>query len=101
MRTINASSTEYLRVEVTTDDDPTGSTPQFALTTGSDEPVSWTDGEWETTPVLVGNYYSTNARILVGAAGDITPTAGRYVVWTRVAAVPEVVIDVSGYLKVT
>ena len=101
MRTIASASTEYIRVEVTTDSDPTGATPQFALTTSSDEPVSWTDGEWATSPVLVGSYYSTVARILVGAAGDITPAAGQYVVWTKVAAIPETVIDVSGYLKVT
>ena len=101
MRTLSSSSTEYIRVEVVTDNDPTGSTPQFALTTGSDEPVAWTNGEWVGSPVQAGSYYSTTARILVGAAGDIVPTDGQYVVWTRIAAIPEEVIDVAGYLKVT
>jgi len=96
---LSASSTEYVSVQVTADDDPTGSLVQMAFMEDGTAPsgADWVTAEWYGGTVTAGNRVKATARALVDA-GDLT--AGDWVTWLRVYAGAEVVTDVSGYLRV-
>ena len=101
MRTISSASTEYVAIVVTSDDDPASAVVEVGFSSTSSEPATWYVAEWVPgTQVSVGGSLRTTCRVLVGPSGDVTLAEGRYAVWTRVAAIPETVVDLAGYLKV-
>ena len=53
--------------------------------------ADWTPGEWA----------GADARILVGPDGAVTPEPGVHVVWLRVDAPPELVVEPVGLLHIT
>lgn len=95
-------STEYLRCKVIAQTDPTAGTVHFSTAAVGSEPVSWTAGAWNgSATVRTDGSYEAEARILCGAAGDITPTAGSWSAWVRVTLGSEAVIRQFALLTVT
>jgi hypothetical protein len=85
--------------------DPTGDVVQFAFLdilshSADDEPVSWTNGSWETDTITGQNAYV--AKILVGPAGSFVPTQGtNYWIWMKITDSPEVPVMQVGTLQVS
>lgn len=100
----SSASREYVNVTVSARDagvpaDISGDTVAFAFTSGSDEPTTWTVGEWASTTPLPGGGYT--ARCLVGPGGAVTLTPAAYTVWVQVVDNPEIPVINSGQLIIT
>lgn len=102
--TLSSLSKEYIRVKVEATNagqpvDPTGTAPSFALVDFATdaEPSSWDTGTWETDTGPPEIYY---ARLLVGPAGDVTPSDGKYHIWLKITSAPEVPVRRVGVLTV-
>lgn len=97
-------SLEYVRVPVAAEDqgvavDPTSNVVEFAFETFADdtEPSSFTAGDWETDPGPPAIYY---ARILIGPAGTIVLADGKYHIWIKITASPEIPVRRVGVLTI-
>lgn len=103
---LSSLATEYVRVPFAAQDDggalidPTSYVVEFALVPAGAEPEAedWEAGEWETsnptTVTLAGRTVTTThkARILAGPDGDLSTVDGRWRLWMRVEADPEVIV---------
>ncbi|MEU6768527.1 hypothetical protein ABZ916_39215 [Streptomyces sp. NPDC046853] len=94
---IPASSTEFMRIEVTAPAgvDLTGVPVRIAAVAHADNPA---DGEWRTAEWAT----ATEARILVGPDSTLELARGTYRVWIHVdPAGPENITRPSGLLLIT
>jgi hypothetical protein len=97
---IESTTAEKLPVLITTSADPTGSLPEFALTTSGD-PSTWVDGEWD------GAWSSTTGKIqaltpLVGDGQALDVTDGvDYDLWARWVVGTETPVRHVNRLRVT
>ncbi len=105
MHQISTASLEYVRVAVSAVAsgaavDPTSGTAQMAFMATEAAPgaLDWKTATWETDATTTPDTYYV--RCLVGTSGDATLTAGTYVVWVKVANVPETPVLRGGYLRV-
>lgn len=101
--TLPASTLEYVHTDVTADADPLSDVVAFAFTARGTQPVSadWLTGEWKPGQAWTAGQPVT-ARILAGAGGTYTPTAGSVVdVWVRVTDNPEIPVRRAGTVKWT
>ncbi|MEU0937611.1 hypothetical protein [Embleya sp. NPDC005971] len=66
---------------------------EFAFVDRDTRPAEadWTSGEWD----------GPRAQILVGPEGTVTPAVGTHVVWLRIDAPPELVVEPVGILAIT
>lgn len=90
------ASTEYLRVPITTSEDPTGLGVSIACPVAGVAPVSldWIGAEWESG----GPPYI--CRILIGPDGDLTLDAGAYDVYVQITDSPELPAFIADRLEV-
>lgn len=106
MITVSQSSlsTDYVQIQITTTSgaDPTGNAVQFAFILSSYPEVQptltdWHTGSWITLP---GPAYW--AQCLVGPAnGGVNLAIGRYLVWLKITANPEVPVLQQVFLEIT
>lgn len=96
--TISSLSLEYVKVQVTKDDNtnPTGDVVKMAFVADGVTPQSgdFKTADWQT---VNSGYY---VRCLVGPGGIITLTAGLYVVWVKITDNPEIPVKRVNFLKV-
>lgn len=92
-----ATETRWLAFEVATDVSPTGFPVEFAFAAPGTDPTGWVPGGWETDP---GPPVRWRARVLVGPAGVTNPGPGRWRIWLRITAAPEVVVMAVETLEV-
>lgn len=81
--------------------DPTSDTVQMALMAGSGSPAGsdLKAATWETDTSTSPATY--RARVLVGPAGTIVPTAGTYMLWVQITDNPEIPLIPCGIVVVT
>lgn len=100
-QTIESTSAEKIAVDVTTPLDPTGTPPDFAITTTSTEPTTWVAGTWDTTYNATTGV-ATALTPLVGDGQTIAVQGGTtYDLWVRWSAGGETPIKQAGILTVT
>lgn len=89
-------STEYVKVPVTADVDPTSDVVMMALTlaAGGVSLGDFTTASWETTD---GVHY---ARLLVGPAGGLALPNGSYKIWVKITDNPEIPVKPAGHLTI-
>ncbi len=82
---IPKTSVEYVKVEVTSNNDPTGNAVSFSFSSDADAPGAYTAGSWETSG---GKYY---ALCLFNALA-----AGTYWLFVKVVDSPETPVMRAG-----
>ncbi len=82
---IPTSSIEYVKVEVSSNNDPTGNAVSYSFSSDADAPGGYTLGSWETDG---GRYY---ALCLFNALA-----AGTYWLWVKVSDAPETPVMRAG-----
>ena len=99
--TLWASTLESLEVQISTDADPTGTAPQFALSAaGATAPGSFSAGTWSTT--WDATTQRTTARTpSIGTDGGLTIASGAsYLLWAKVTLGGEVAVWPVGSIRV-
>jgi hypothetical protein len=94
---IPVDSLEYVPVPVRVSGEPPGvaATVEMAIIPDNVHPeeTDWLPATWDVNAVAT-------AILLVGPGGDVELARGRYGVWVRVSANPEVVIRLAGLLEI-
>jgi hypothetical protein len=82
--TLFAATVEALEVDIYTDADPTGASPQFALSAkGASAPGTFSAGSWTTSYASTG--WTTARTPTLGSAGTLVIVSGTtYDVWAKV-----------------
>jgi hypothetical protein len=98
MLIVSSTSLEYVKVEVTRDDgsNPTADTVKMAFMPDGETPSAgdFKTSDWQT----IGDRYYI--RCLIGPGGQITLTAGFWVVWVKITDNPEIPIKRVNFIEV-
>ena len=101
MKTIESVGVAKENVIVRTFSDPTGTPPDFAVTSGATEPSSWVAGEWN------GSFDVATSEIpaltpTMGSAGALVVAGGsEYDLWVRWTIGVETPVELVGRIRVT
>jgi hypothetical protein len=105
MITLESTTAERLKATIETSEDPTGTAPEFALTTTTTEPSTWVAGSWNGT----GTWNTDNTILTIDAYTPImgdgqaldTNAATDYDLWIRWYLSTQTPVKHLGRIRIT